>query len=293
MKILITGGSGFLGRNVCENLLKRGHEVVVYDIKEPAFNVPEYCCGNMLDKEKLWDCIKQSDAVMHLAGLLGTSETVNQPIEPAKVNILGSLSLFEACRKFNKRCCYIAVGNHFMFNPYAITKTTAEKFALMYNIERKTQIAVVRGLNAYGPYQKHKPVRKAIPNFVLWALRNEPIEVYGSGEQIMDFIYVDDLAEILCRALFNDHGIYDSIIEAGSGRRTTINYIVKTIIKLSGSKSIITHLPMRPGEMVDSVVVADVKTLEPLGYDPDDMVGLEDGLNRTIDHHRKHLKEYK
>lgn len=291
MKILVTGGAGFIGRYVCGNLFNRGHNVVVYDIKEPNFP-GFYCCGNMQDKVKLWKCIEQSDAVMHLAGLLGTSETIDEPAGPAQVNILGSLSVFEACRKFEKRACYIAVGNHFMLNTYAITKTCAERFALMYNAEHGTKIAVVRGLNAYGPYQKHKPVRKVIPNFVLPALRNEPINIYGSGEQVMDFIYVADLAEILCRALLDDHEIYDSVIEAGSGRHTTINFIAEKIIRISGSKSIINHLPMRPGETKDSVVVADVGTLGPLDYNQTDMVTLEDGLNRTIEYYREHLGGY-
>ena len=292
MKVLVTGGAGFIGRYVCENLLVSGHQVVVYDIKKPAFEGAVYCCGNMQDKVKLHKCIEQSDAVMHLAGLLGTSETIDEPVGPAQVNILGSLSVFEACRKFNKRACYIAVGNHFMLNTYAITKTCAERFALMYNAEYGTRIAVVRGLNAYGPYQKHKPVRKVIPNFVLPALRNEPIIIYGSGRQIMDFIYVADLAEILCRALLDDHDTYNSVIEAGSGRNTTINYIAETVIKLSGSSSTINHLPMRAGETKNSIVVADTNTLEPLNYGPTDMVSLEKGLTWTIDYYRGHLEQY-
>jgi len=246
----------------------------------------------MQDKVKLWKCIEQADAVLHLAGLLGTSETINEPAGPAQVNILGSLSVFEACRKFKKRACYITVGNHFMLNTYAITKTCAERFALMYNAEHGTRIAVVRGLNAYGPYQKHKPIRKVIPNFVLPALRDKPITIYGSGDQIMDFIYVADLAEILCRALLNEHDAYDSVIEAGSGRNTTINFIAETIIKLSGSKSTINYLPMRPGETKDSTVVADVSTLAPLFYSWGTMVTLEEGLRNTIEYYREHLDEY-
>jgi len=292
MKILVTGGAGFIGRYVFGKLFKSGHEVVVYDIKEPNFP-STYCCGNMQDKVKLFKCIEQADAVMHLAGLLGTSETIDEPTGPAQVNILGSLSLFEGCRKFNKRACYIAVGNHFMLNTYAITKTCAEKFALMYNAEHGTKIAVVRGLNAYGPYQKHKPVRKVIPNFILPALRNEPITIYGSGEQIMDFIYVADLAEILCRALLSDHGVYDYVFEAGSGRDTTINHIAEKVIQMTRSSSIINRLPMRAGETKDSTVVADVSTLKPLGYSQEDMLSFDYGLNRTINYYREHLEEYK
>lgn len=293
MKILITGGSGFIGRYVTKRLFNRDHQIIIYDLIKPAFDGADYCFGDMQDKQKLCDCIEKTDAVMHLAGLLGTSETIDEPVGPAMVNIIGSLDLFEACRRFDKPACYIAVGNHFMLNTYAITKTCVERFALMYNREHGTRITVVRGLNAYGPYQKHKPVRKVIPNFILPALRNEPITIYGTGKQIMDFIYVDDLAEILCRALLDGHGIYHNVIEAGSGKQTNINYIAETIIKLSGSKSIINHLPMRSGEEAGCVVVADMNTMLSLDYGPRDMVGLERGLLRTIDYYREHLEEYK
>lgn len=292
MNILITGGSGFIGRYCVENLQLRGHSVMIYGPDAPGFDGPIFCKGDVRDHVKLFGCIDQCDAVLHLAGILGTSETLDQPIEPATVNIIGSLNVFDACRQFEKRCCYICVGNHFMLNTYAITKTTAERFALMYNREHHTRIAVVRGLNAYGPRQKSKPVRKVIPNFVIPALRSEPLIIYGSGEQIMDFIYVVDLAEILCRALLDDHRCYDRVIEAGSGRRTSINQIAQMVVRLSGSSSKIEYRPMRPGELHDSIVLADVKTLEPLNFGPSNMTGLESGLQKTIRYYGEHLDEY-
>jgi len=292
MNILVTGGAGFIGRHVCKNLLGRGHNVMVYDYQKPAFDGVIHMSGCVQDKGKLWRAIEISDAVMHLAGVLGTAETVEDPLLPINVNTIGSVDVFEACRKFKKRGCYIAVGNHFMNNSYAITKTAAERFALMYNKEHGTKIAVVRGLNAYGPYQKAKPVRKVIPNFVIPALKNEPIIVYGSGNQIMDFIYVTDLAEILCRALLDDHGIYERIFEAGSGLYTTINTIAKTVTELAGSRSPIQRLPMRPGEIENSTVVANTATLSGINYFPEDMVTLTAGLAATIEYYREHLEEY-
>jgi len=292
MNVLVTGGSGFIGRHVCQNLLDRGHHVLVYDVAKPFLPGVIHMSGCIQDKSKLWSAIEISDAVIHLAGVLGTAETIEDPLLPINVNIIGSVDVFEACRRFDKPACYIAVGNHFMNNSYAITKTAAERFALMYNAEHGTRIAVVRGLNAYGPWQKHKPVRKVIPNFVIPALKNEPIIIYGSGGQIMDFIYVADLAEILCRALLEDHGCYNRVMEGGSGRRTTINHVAEMVIRLAGSLSKIEHHAMRGGETSDSVVVADVRTLAPLRYSPGTMVSLEEGLARTIDYYRTNPEQY-
>ena len=123
--------------------------------------------------------------------------------------------------------------------------------------------------------------------------RNDEIIIYGSGNQIMDFIYVDDLAEILCRALLADHGVYSSVIEAGSGNETTINFIAKKIIELSESSSSLRWQPMRPGEDKNSRVVADVKTLEPLKKtDPLLLTNLHDGLVKTIEYYRENLEIY-
>lgn len=292
MNIIVTGGSGFIGRYTVGRLMAQGIQTTIYDIVPPKFKCDFFIEGSMIETKKLESAIAGTDAVMHLAGVLGTSETINDPIMPTKANVMGSLTLFEFCRRLNKRCCYICVGNHFMLNTYSISKTCAERFALMYNIEHGMKIAVIRGLNAYGPYQKHKPIRKVIPNFCLPALRNETITIYGSGEQIMDFIYVDDLADILCRALLSEHKVYDHVIEAGSGKKTTINFIAEKIIELSGSSSKIEHVDMRPGEISNSVVVADIKTLRPLKYKVTDFTPLEDGLKRTIDFYRENLGDY-
>lgn len=293
MNILITGGSGFIGRFVAGRLIAEGNQVTVFDVSSPKFECDFYIEGSMIQTDRLESAIKGCDAVMHLAGILGTAETIDSPLMPAKVNVMGSLTLFELCRRLEKRCCYIGVGNHFMLNTYAISKTCAERFALMYNAEHKTKIAVVRGLNAYGPYQKHKPVRKVIPNFVIPALRNQTITIYGSGEQVMDFIYVGDLAEILCRALIKEHKAYDFVIEAGSGQKTTINFIAEKIIELAGSESKVEHVGMRPGEIPDSVVVADIKTLKALKFGPADFTPLDEGLKKTIEFYRQNLEQYK
>ena len=297
MKVLVTGGSGFIGGHVVARLLEQGCEVSVFDrypqTSQAGRKDVRIYLGDIRDREAVLEAIYQHDAVINLAGILGTMETVENPHPSVDTNIHGALNVFEGC-KANKmrpqgvRGAQITVGNHFMNNTYAITKTTAERFALMFNKELGTRISVVRGLNAYGEAQKYRPVRKIIPNFVLRAINNEPIEIFGDGEQVMDMIYVQDLAEILIRAATRDHGAYDRIFEAGTGRRTTVRQIAELVNRIAGNKAGIKHLPMRAGEPERAVVLGDPKTLQPLGFAAGDLTPLETGLERAVRWYRDH-----
>lgn len=276
MKIAITGGAGFIGSHVVDLLKERGIEVVIFD-----------CVNNVMDNvlrpfavDRL---VREVDAVIHLAGILGTQETIKDSFTVAETNIFGALNVFDACRKYKKRAVYIAVGNHWMNNPYSITKTTSERFALMFNKEHGTQIAIIRAVNAYGPRQKEKPVRKIIPNLILPALRGEDITIYGDGCQVADMIYVRDLAGILIKALLADHDIFDEPIEAGMGLNITVNNLVNMVMEATGSRSKIIHVPMRPGEIPNSVVKADTKNLERLGVKVSSLTSMEEGIRESVE----------
>lgn len=290
-KVVITGGAGFIGSHVVDSLRKRDIEVIIFDWYKAPLQREDitFILGDVKDRDKVFDVVANSDGVIHLAAILGTQETIKQPIPVVNVNIKGSLNIFEACYRFSKKAVYIAVGNYWMNNPYSITKTSAERFALMYNKEFSTKIAVVRGLNAYGPKQKDKPVRKIMPNLVIPALKNEEIIIYGSGNQIMDMIYVCDLADILVKALVYEHNIYDEVIEAGMGKDTRINELAELVVKMTNSKSKIKHVPMRPGEIEDSIVKANVENLEKLGISPSSLTSLCEGVLKTIEWYKARL----
>jgi len=292
-KILVTGGSGFIGSYVVENLLARGKEVVILDIKKPL-SYPQFRFegGSITDEVLVDKLVEECDGVIHLGGLLGTSETIEQAKLMSQTNILGGLNVLNACKEYGKKAVIISTGNYWMNNCYAITKRAMAKFALMYNEEFGTEIAVVRGLNAYGPRQKAAPVRKIMPNFVIPALINKPLRVVGSGNQVADLIYVGDIAEILTRALLMDHGVYDSIFEAGMGQSITVKEIAKLVIDLSHSDSEIQYIEKRQGEEFDAIVKADTKTLKPLGYSEADMVDLGTGIKMTIDWYRQTMTRY-
>ena len=285
MKVVVFGGSGFIGSHVCDVLRERGIEPIIFDRFPHVQMAPvaRVFYGDIKDKEAVLEAVGLSDGAINLAGILGTSETVNNPYPSVDVNIIGGLNFLEACRHTKKRGVQITVGNHFMNNSYAITKTATERFALMYNKEHATRVAVVRGLNAYGPRQKHKPVRKIIPNFVIRALRGDPIEIYGKGESIMDMIFVKDVAEILVRALLDEHNCYDKIFEAGTGVETTVNEIANMVNKITDNKAGVKHLPMRQGEPEQSIVLGSPSTLLPLKMSGGNLKTLFEGLKETVD----------
>ena len=285
MKILVTG-VGFIGNYVVENLLAKGHQVTAFDRHAQLRNDVETFLGDIRDATAVSEAVSHHDGVIHLAGILGTAETVDNPLPSIETNIIGSLNVLQACRKYSKKAVNITVGNHWMLNSYAISKSTVEKLTFMFNKEHKTQTVTVRGLNAYGPRQKPKPVRKIIPNFIIPALKDEDLLVNGDGSQIMDMIYVTDIAEILVRALLNDHNTYDKIFEAGTGRATTVKEIAEEVIKQVG-KGRIRFVRMRQGEEEHAVVLGDPTTLTSLGFDK--FVSLEDGLRDTIAWYKENM----
>jgi len=302
MKVLVTGGSGFIASHTILKLIELGITPIVMDYhKRTSYpDGVELILGDVRDAVAVNEAVAKSDGVLHIAGVLGTSETIANPIPAVETNILGGINIFQACKAYDKRCVYITVGNYWMNNSYSITKTTSERFAWMFNKEFDTKIAVVRALNAYGPGQKEKPVRKIMPNFIIPALLDKEITVYGDGKQIMDMIFVEDVADILIRALLLDHNQYkfdptqneDNKVrfEAGTGRNTTVQEIAQMVIDIVG-KGTIKNIPMRQGEPEGSIVVGNPDTLASL-YDEKtpELTSLEDGLIPTIEYYKRYLK---
>ncbi len=298
--VLVTGGNGFIGGYVTEELVARGYRPVILDTRwrQPVAAEAELVLGDIRDATSVTEAIAHVDGVIHLAGVLGTQETITNPRPAAEINIIGGLNVFEAVAQYNLPAVNIAVGNWWMNNTYSITKNTMERFAEMFNRFRGTALTVVRALNAYGPRQSAaepfgpSKVRKVMPSFVCRALSGMPIEVYGDGEQVMDFIHVRDVARILVTALefTADFGAVPTTLEAGSGRRTTINEVVGILsaeMSRRGHTAAIQHLPMRPGEDANSVVLGDPSTLEQIGISPDSLIRMEDAITETVDYFEK------
>lgn len=296
MKVLLTGSSGFIGGYVQEELVKRGHTVIAFDRYDKGFRVEgsEFFLGDIEDDVAVTEAFAHSDAFIHLAGVLGTQETILNPRPAAKVNLLGGLNVLMAANQYNVPGVNIAVGNYWMNNTYSITKNTMERFVAMFNKEHGTRINIVRPTNCFGPRQVSFPpfgpskVKKITPAFVNAAIRDLPIGIYGDGEQISDMIFVEDVAKVLVTAMEHavDGKVYEKPFEVGYGERITVNQVAETVIRVAGSQSTLEHSPMRPGEEIGGVVLADPTTLEPLGISKADFVSLEDGLERTIKYYR-------
>lgn len=307
MKVGITGGQGFIGSHIVDRLLECGHSVVIFDRHDHHPILPlgaEFFLGDVRDATAVVELAAHVDGIIHLAAVLGTQETIQNPRPSAETNILGSLNVFEAANQYNLPVVYAGVGNHWMRNhgtgAYTISKTAAEDFTRMFNKYRSGKITTVRPVNAYGPGQSiaapfgSSKVRKIMPAFICRALTGSPIEVYGDGTQISDCVYVGDVARIFVAALeyTAQHGGTETPIGVGPDQSITVNAIAERVAdevaRQTGQEVVdLVHLPMRPGEVPNAVVNADTETLKvlPREFWADKFVPLGLGIEWTVDYY--------
>lgn len=186
MKIGITGGGGFIGSYIAEEAQRQGHELLILDHKRRGDML-----GDVRDAAIVQEFAAHVDAVIHLAAVLGTAETIDAPLAAAEINILGTLNVFEAASRYNIPIVFAAVGNSGIGRgTYCITKACGEEFVKMYREDRGLRITAVRPMNAYGPRQSAptpfgpSKVRKIMPSFVCSALSGLPMPLYGGGASV-------------------------------------------------------------------------------------------------------------
>ena len=267
MKVLVTGSDGFLGSSLVRKL--KNHKVKGFDIRSGQ---------DITDLKQVKRAVKGKDFVFHLAGLLGTHELVEDSIIAAKVNIIGTLNVLEACKQYKAKLIFASKPNVWV-NTYSITKEAAEKFIEMYREEFGVEAVILKWFNVYGPGQRlfeEVGYRKAIPTWIVNGLKGKPIEIYGSGKQTMDLIHVDDATEAAVAVMrkFKDGKVY----EAGHDE-IEANTIAEIIQEKTGGR--IVHLPMRQGELPATKLKADMFSLvRDTGWKP--KINLKDGLEQTI-----------
>lgn len=284
MKILVTGGFGFIGSHLVSELKKKNHEIHVLSNNPNKMDLDNYIYADITDRGKMLEIIPRYEIVYHLAGLLGTSELITKAYEASRVNILGTVNILDGALKNMTKVIYITKPNCWL-NTYSITKYTGELFAKMYHKEFKLPTVSIRWYNVYGPNQSFH-CQKAVPFFIRWALRNEPIQIWGNGEQTMDLIYAKDAVRATTN-IGEQKKFEGMTIDVGSGEETSVNTLAKMIIKMTNSKSRIQHLPMRPGENENTKLYANISTLKQLGFKFE--YDLETGMKETVEWYEENL----
>lgn len=229
-RVAVSGGSGFIGSAVVRELEKRHIQPVVLDRKLDVDIV----------NSNLWNYVQNCDGFIHLAGILGTSELFDNPKVAVETNVLGTLNVLQACRDMDMSYVGITMPKTNWANVYSATKHCAEDLATAWHENFGVPVSHVRAFNAFGPEQKVGTPQKIIPTFASKAWKNEPIPIWGDGEQSVDLVYVKDIARMLCDALeFGNNETFD----AGTGETMTVNEVANTILEMVESRSTIEYLP--------------------------------------------------
>ena len=264
MRYLITGGAGFIGSHLAEKLIARGDQVVALDnlstgstnnlsgIKS-KINFEQ---GDILDKTTIDKLVSESDYVVHLAAALGVFNIVNRPLESLKTNLQGSEVVLEACDKYRKPLLIASTSEIYGKNDkvplneeddriighplksrwsYSEAKAVDESLAYFYYLENKLPIRIVRFFNTVGPRQVGH-YGMVVPRFVSAALKNEPLSVYGTGDQIRCFCHVDDAVRALLLVMESDKAIGE-VFNVGNNQQISIMELAKKVIEITGSRS--------------------------------------------------------
>ena len=269
MKYLITGGAGFIGSHLVEKLITRGDQVVIFDNLSTGSaenlsgvkNKIKFEQGNILDKAAIDKLVSESDYVIHLAAALGVFNIVNKPLESLKTNLQGSEVVLEACDKYRKPVLIASTSEIYGKNDkvplneeddrvighplksrwsYSEAKAVDESLAYFYYLENKLPIRIVRFFNTVGPRQVGH-YGMVVPRFVSAALKNEPLSVYGSGDQIRCFCHVDDAVRALLLVMDSDK-VVSQVFNVGNNQQITIMELAKKVIELTGSSSTIEKI---------------------------------------------------
>ncbi|MEA3309401.1 MAG: NAD-dependent epimerase/dehydratase family protein [Chloroflexota bacterium] len=300
MRILITGGAGFLGSALANTLSQQGHEVLAVDdlsAGDPARLHQQvlFHRGSVLDRPKLWTLLHGVDCVYHLAARVLVAESILYPYNYNKVNVGGTVMLLEAMRDLGIPRLVVASSGAIYGeqpeqpisedkpphpdSPYAVSKLAAEHYAQTIGALWGISTTVLRIFNTYGPGQNlppsHPPV---VPRFLQQASGDGSVVIFGDGTQTRDFVYLDDVVTALITA-GTTADIGGRTFNIGSGTATSINQLSEIILRITKSRSNIIH--NQAGSVGVSRLQADI-TLAQTWLDYTPQVSLEAGLRQTI-----------
>lgn len=298
--VLVTGGAGFIGSNLVKELLKTGNNVTVLDNLSSGHlsNLDEYpelkvIEGDVRNANDVELAMQGVEVVFHLAASVGNKRSIDFPITDAEINVLGTLNVLEAARKSGVRKI-VTSSSAGIFgelktipiredhpiepdSPYGCTKLCEEKLCLSYAKLYPLEAVCLRYFNVYGPNQRFDAYGNVIPIFVFRMLQNEPITIFGDGDQTRDFVHVNDVVQANIKAA-EAIGV-SGAFNIASGTSITINQLVKMIGK-DNSSLVVEYGDERPGDVRDSL--ADISYAnDKLGFKP--TVEIEKGIKEYIE----------
>ena len=299
MKILVTGGAGFIGSHIVEHFQGLA-EVRVLDNLRSGFrrNLTgldhEFIRASVLDRGAVRRAMKGVDFVFHLAAMISVPESMAKPVECNTINTEGTLVVLEEAARANvKKLVFSSSAAIYgdspavpkietmlpePKSPYAITKLDGEFYCDMFSREGRLATACLRYFNVFGPRQDpESQYAAAVPIFIDRAMKNEPITIFGDGEQTRDFIFVKDI--VAADVFLATQSAATGVFNAAYGRRITINELAETICRLTRSHSRIKHATERAGDVKHSM--ASIQKLRAAGFTP--AGSFAEGLKATIE----------
>jgi nucleoside-diphosphate-sugar epimerase len=289
MKVLVTGGAGFIGSNLVGLLIREGHDVTVLDslvsgYRENLLPFPRvnFVGGDIRDISILRSAATDAEVIFHLAASVGNTRSIQHPRVDSEVNVLGTLNVLECARECGARKVVFSSSAGIFGelrtlpisedhpvepdSPYGATKLCAEKLCLAYaKLYPPLEAVCLRYFNVFGINQRYDAYGNVIPIFAQKLVRSERLTVFGDGEQTRDFINVLDVARANVLAALN-RGV-NGAFNLGSGSRIAINALVEMMRAASGLDTEVVHGPRRPGDVRDSL--ADISAIRnSLGFEP-------------------------
>ncbi len=274
-KVLITGGAGFIGSHIVEKLLENNYNVIIIDNLSSGSieNIPNsdtlkfYQLNIEKDDLELVFQKETPDYVIHLAAQTSVNFSISHPYYDANMNVMASIKLLELCKKYNIRKFITASNAAIYGNPkylpidenhptepmsqYGLSKLTMEKYIKLSGIP----YIIFRFSNAYGPRQKSSKESGVVAIFNNAMKNNEPINIYGDGEQIRDFIYVEDIANICIKAI--NSNVENEIINFSTNKGVSLNQLFKVMKSLYNYTLNANYLPERIGDIKNSILSND------------------------------------
>jgi UDP-glucose 4-epimerase len=297
MNILLLGGNGFIGSHLVDKLLAEGHKVRVFDKYEEHYRKPiaecDYCYGDFGNRGLLADALNGIDMVFHLVSTTLPETSNDDPAFDVQSNVMETLFLLEQCvAKKTQKVVFISSGGTVYGKPvelpvnedsptdpkcsYGITKLVIEKYLALFKFLHGVNYVIVRPSNPYGDRQNPNSIQGAIPVFLGKAARGEAVEIWGDGEVVRDYIFIDDLVEGIYRAATVN--AQSCIFNLGSGVGRSLNDIIETMRRITGRQVKVEYKAKRAFD-IPKMYLDISRAGKELSWAP--VTSLESGIEKT------------